>query len=222
MIVDYYVKSRINQQEYEELHELVAEEKNNTSKTQNKSKKVDKLKKINGDAVGWVNVPGTKISYPVVKAKNNEFYLNRNFKREYSAHGVPFVDYRVDLKQKNYQNVIVYAHHMKDGSMFAGLNKYLDKAQYKKNKYVFFETSEGRRKFQIISVYKIDAGKEYGQNLAFNFKTKKEFNEYVDTIKEKSFYSIEMPKKYKNNLVSLCTCEYTLDDGRLIVSAIEI
>ncbi|MCI8921167.1 MAG: hypothetical protein HFE88_04750 [Acutalibacter sp.] len=44
-----------------------------------------------------------------------KFYLNHDFSREYDIYGLPFLDTRCSLDSGN---LLVYGHHMDDGSMF--------------------------------------------------------------------------------------------------------
>lgn len=74
-----------------------------------------KLHKINDDIVAWLKVSKTSINYPVLQGKDNDYYLHHDAKNNWSMSGI-FADYRCDV---NGQNVIVYGHHMANGSMFA-------------------------------------------------------------------------------------------------------
>ena len=82
------------------------------------------LKKENPDTVAWIKVNGTKIEYPVVKASDNEFYLNHNFQKKYNVGGWVFADYKNKFDGSD-KNIIVYGHNMKDGSMFGTLKNTL-------------------------------------------------------------------------------------------------
>lgn len=220
-VVDYFLQSNANKAEYQEIIELAIDDvKEDELKIQKIN--IDKLSRINPRVVAWIEIPKTKIFYPVVQGEDNEYYLNHNFKNEASVYGVPFVDYRIDLDRTFNENIIIYGHHMKDGSMFAGLNKYVDREQYQKNQIIYFKDKECLRKYQIISVYKKKDSSDEKDFLSYGFSDKKAFDEYVTEIRERSMYSVEMPKQYKRNLISLCTCEYTVDDGRLVVAGIEV
>lgn len=50
----------------------------------------------NNDFVGWINIDGTEIDYPVVQADDNDYYLNHNFDREKESRGTVFMDYTSD------------------------------------------------------------------------------------------------------------------------------
>lgn len=41
--------------------------------------KIRQLQQINPDIVGWIKIDNTPINYPVLQAKDNEYYLHRNY-----------------------------------------------------------------------------------------------------------------------------------------------
>lgn len=87
---------------------------------------INELIAKNPDCVAWVRIDDTKIDYPIMQTKDNpEYYLRRNFKKEYSYTGTPFLDAACDMNEG--VNLIVYGHNMRDGTMFADLLKYKQK-----------------------------------------------------------------------------------------------
>lgn len=89
------------------------------------------LEAINPDVVGWIAAEGTEIDYPVVRGKDNDFYLRHLFMGEQNKLGSIFMDYRNHSDFSN-KNTIIYGHNMKDGSMFSSLIKYKDQHYYDK------------------------------------------------------------------------------------------
>ena len=60
---------------------------------------IGELIEENPDCVAWVRVEKTKIDYPIMQTKNNpEYYLRRNFNKEYSYIGTPFLDAECDIE----------------------------------------------------------------------------------------------------------------------------
>ena len=65
-----------------------------------------------------------KIAYPVMHTPSNpQKYLNKNFYGEYSYSGTPFLDSRCSADSTN---LIIYGHHMNNGTMFADLCNYTE------------------------------------------------------------------------------------------------
>jgi len=79
----------------------------------------DALLEMNPNTIGWITVPGTQISYPIVQTTDNHTYLYRTFHGMRNASGTIFSDHR-DAPDFS-GHIRVYGHHMRDGSMFAGL-----------------------------------------------------------------------------------------------------
>ena len=77
----------------------------------------DKLKASNPDVIGWIYNAGTVIDYPVVQGSDNEYYLHHLITGKYNSSGTPSLD--VNMKKDfSEKDNIIYAHHMKNGSMF--------------------------------------------------------------------------------------------------------
>jgi len=136
-------------------------------------------KKKNPDTVGWVWVRGTKINYPVVQAKDNDYYLDHNFEKKKSSAGWMFGDYRNDFKNLG-RNTIIYGHARIDRSMLGSLYYTQNKTWYSDpaNLFVRFNTLYEQMVFQVFSIYVTD--------IKFNY-IKTWFSsddEYVDFLKQ--------------------------------------
>ena len=94
------------------------------------------LKIKNGDTEGWIKIDNTKINYPVMQ--NGDFYLHNNFYKKYSISGTPYLASYCNINSSD--NLIIYGHHMSNGSMFAGLDIYKTYNGYKNHKYIKFFT----------------------------------------------------------------------------------
>ncbi|MGF6990545.1 sortase B [Lachnospiraceae bacterium PM6-15] len=175
---------------------------------------------LNEDFVGWIQIEGTGVSYPVMQTKDRpDFYLKKNFEKQYSNYGVPYVQANVDLDVSD--NTVIYGHHMQDGTMFSDLTNYTSKSFYKGHKYIQFDTLSGYGKYEIISVFKTTAylSKGFRYYLFVNTTEEQEFDDYIATCKELAFYDTGVTAEYGDKLITLSTCEYTLHNGRLVVVA---
>ena len=82
------------------------------------------LNRQNPDMQGWIRIEGTKVDYPVMYTPDEpEFYINRNFDKEKSSYGMIFIDGDCRVDQST-PNILIYGHHMKNGDMFAEIEKY--------------------------------------------------------------------------------------------------
>ena len=89
----------------------------------------DALKTVNEDVVGWLYLPDTVISYPVVQGDDNSYYLKHLVDGTYNANGCLFMDHKNQRDLKD-DNTLIYGHHMESGKMFASLVKYKDQEFY--------------------------------------------------------------------------------------------
>ena len=175
----------------------------------------------NDDMVGWIEIEGTKLNYPVLQASDEkDFYLQRDFNKETSKHGAIYVQANCDVWTPS-DNVVIYGHNMKDGSMFATLLKYKKQSYWEEHRYIHFNTLLERHTYEIIAVFKTTAtlNKGFDYHLFVNADSEEEFNDYINMIKKLDFYETGVTAEYGDKLITLSTCEYTLTNGRLVVVA---
>ena len=116
----------------------------------NKNTLNPEIKTINEDIIGWLTVDNTKIDYPIVQTNNNEYYLNHNLDREYSSAGWIFMDSKNKLDD---QNLIIYGHHRRDGSMFGSIDSLINKNDAGQIKLIL---ENNTFYYNIFSLYKTD------------------------------------------------------------------
>ena len=122
-----------DQQQFETIAKSI-EEQNEDGDTDTTNKVYDLMLK-NKDCVGWLKVVDMDINYPVMLTKQNpEFYLRRDFNKEYSYMGTPFMDANCNIGIS--KNLIIYGHNMKNGSMFNNIKSYTDQSFADEHPYV--------------------------------------------------------------------------------------
>ncbi len=173
----------------------------------------------NNDFIGWIKIEDTVIDYPVMQSKDSpDFYLKHNFNKAYSRFGVPYMQEDCNLQS---DNIIVYGHNMKNKSMFNGLTKYKDKDFYNTHRYIQFDTLSEQRKYEVICAFKTVAYTSNGFQY-YNFvtaNTKEDFRVYIEKCQAFSFYDTSVSAEYGDKLITLSTCEYSQNNGRLVVVA---
>lgn len=175
--------------------------------------KFDALKKTNPDVVAWIEIPGTKISYPVVQGKDNEEYLHKTFSGRKNRSGCLFLD-RKCKKNFSSDNNIVYGHHMKDGSMFAELVKFREQPFVKKYHTIILYLPKETRKLKVVSAYASQP-----EEIPINFKNLKKKEKYIQKIRKKSDIKSDV---IKGKIYTFVTCSYEQTNNRTYVHAIEI
>ena len=184
------------------------------------------MHRSNSDFVGWIVINGTDINYPVVQSRTyQEFYLNHDFDGEEYEGGAIFVDARNDYFTPD-DNIIIYGHNMKDGSMFGTLQYYLKQDYYKEHQIIQLDTLFERKTYKIALIGLSAVTDENEDTFRYydflNFKSKKAFLNYVAGLKKLQVYDTGVDIKYGDKLVTLSTCNSRRRDGRLFLVAKEI
>lgn len=185
--------------------------------------KVKELQKENEDVKAWIKINDTNINYPVVQANDNDYYLYRNYKKENSNYGSIFIDSNSNIENPN-SNIIMYGHNMKDGSMFKDLLKYADEEYYNNHKYIEFVTNTSSSTYEIIAVFKSRIFYKNEKNVfryyqCTNLNNEQDYNYYVNNCKELSLYDTGVNAEYGEQIITLITCEYSSENGRMVVVA---
>lgn len=175
---------------------------------------------MNPDTVGWIKMNGGKINYPVLQTPDRpNYYLDKDFYGKSSKHGAIYANEKANLDTPS-DNVTLYGHKMRDGSMFASLHDYKSEKHYKENPYITFDTLTEHHTYQIFAVFRTTAiigeGFTYHTFVDGNVAT---FPEFVATCKELSLYDTGVEVEYGDKLLTLSTCDHSVDYGRFVVVA---
>lgn len=172
----------------------------------------DALLAYNSDIVGWIYSDNTPISYPVAQTTDNDYYVRRSLDREYLITGTIFADYRCDKVGGN-SNYIIYGHHMRNGTIFGSLEKYVTQEYYEEHPTFKYYTPD---KTYVIDVY---AGYVTDTNSDF---FKPDFDEGERAIllkdaKEKSGFASNVEIGEDDTIMTLVTCSYQFNDARFLL-----
>lgn len=184
---------------------------------------LEELKKQNEEIIGWLEIEGTNINYPVCKAQDNDYYLTHNYKKEKSSSGSLFLDKDFDLSKPS-TNHLIYGHRNKQGLMFEDLMKYSKQDFYNEHPTIKFTTTTEDVTYEIISAFYSRVYYKSEQNVFryyyfVNAETEEQFNEFVNNAKAVSIYDTGKTATYGDQLLTLSTCEYSQENGRFAVVA---
>ena len=215
--IDNYQKQNINSNE---TNEIVNESKEQIAETERMTQ-LKEIQEINSDIVGWLEIPNTNINYPVLQGSDNEYYMTHNYKKEYSKNGSIFLakDYDWTIPSSN---LLIYGHNLGNGEMFQELLKYENQDYYNQHPIIRFTTTKEDAEYEIISVFKSRVYYKSEQNVFryyyfINANTEDEYNQFINNAKQASLYNIEASAKYGDQLITLSTCSYHVEDGRFAV-----
>ena len=185
--------------------------------------RMEALKTVNPDIKGWIQIPNTVIDYPVLQSpvSDPEYYLTHDYRKEYTKYGSIFADSNCTL-DGTCQNIILYGHHMNDGQMFADILNYTDLDFYKTSPVFTFHTDSYEGQWKVVSVFRTNTLSSQGEPFAYNqigFSSESAFLNFAYQLKIRSILDIPVDILPTDELVTLSTCSYELDEFRTVVVA---
>lgn len=227
MIFRYYKEAKENttlyggmQEEKAELEQKVEDQKEEKPLTP--KEKYGTFKEKNQDFIGWLTIEGTKVDYPIMQSEEPNYYLHRDFNGKESRYGTPYVGEGCDWKKSD--NVIIYGHHTRYGTMFTDVAKYARKQFYEQHKTIQFDTLKEFGTYEIVAALKVSLT-DKNHFRYYDFKdasSKEEYDSFISACKKRALYETGVSAEYGDRLITLSTCEYTLNEGRLVVVAKKI
>lgn len=176
----------------------------------------DALLSINPDCVGWIHIPDTGISYPVVQGSDNSHYLKHLFNGEWNSSGSIFLDCRVDASLSD-RHSIIYGHHMKNGTMFSGLTKYKKQQYYEEHPTGLFITPECTYKIEFFAGYVAGVDEDAWK---VGFQSDEDFEAWIEETKRKSWIESPLSPAVTDRVLTLSTCSYEFDNARFVLLGI--
>ena len=159
------------------------------------------LSKINDEVVAWIKVPETSVNYPVVKHKDNSYYLTHSYDKSFNYAGWIYTDYRNDIDDL-VSNNIIYGHGRVDGSMFGSLRDLINKDG--SEKLVYISTPYNNYIFQVFSIYRIMNTDDY---LYTGYDNNEKFLSFIDLIKNRSLVKYDdLEIEPSDKILTLATC----------------
>ena len=181
--------------------------------------------KMNNDMVGWIQIPGTKVNYPVLQNMDvTNYYLKRDFYKQDARHGSIYAYEWADFNAPS-QNITLFGHNMGDGSMFAGLHAYEKEAFFKDHPYILFDTLDSHQIYKVVAVFYTTTDPTTGFDYhEFTDGDEHEFGMFVQQCKALSMYDTGVTPFYGSELLTLSTCDddVTDDTVRFVVVAMKV
>ncbi len=214
-----YIPQKQEEKQFGELQQMVSQ-----VESQNDTDKFSELIRMNSDFRGWLKIKDTGINYPVVLPPGNdsEYYLHRDFNKNYSYSGTPFLDTKSD---ENSDVFIIYAHNMKTDAMFGTLDNYEDKEWADSHCDIVFETPDSKNIYRVFAAFKTKIGSDnefkYYEKTG-NYNNDEDYFDFISQIQKNSIIDIDEKPKQKTQILLLSTCSYFTDNGRFVVAAYKI
>lgn len=200
--------------------------KRNAAARQKKLPQYEQMSKEYPDLFGWLLIPDTQIDLPVMQPhKESDFYLHHDFQGTASSEGALFVDAKNNLLPPDC-NTVVYGHNMKNGHMFGTLDLYQDVDYFQAHKEIHFDTIYETGIYEAVAVVKTrilqeeEPGFRYYQ--FFQSNDRQSFHACQEFVKQNQLFDSGSFLQYGDRILMLSTCEYSQENGRLVVVARKI
>lgn len=176
----------------------------------------------NPDVIGWVTVPGTGIDLPICQAPSSDptYYLSHDAYGKWNFYGCPYLDAECAEKGFDSPLAMVFGHHMSDGSMFAAMASYSDKAFAQEHSEILLQTPEEKKRLHVAAA---DVADTYNEFKRLGFGDRRDFLAWWEETREGSDMVLDPNAADPENVQAFVTCSYGLWNGheRTIVYAVE-
>jgi len=174
----------------------------------------DARRDLNGDIAGWLALPNTQIDYPFVQAADNDYYLRRDLNGDYALAGSIFMDCASDAAFGGF-NMIIYGHHMQNGSMFGSIRGFDNRAFFEENELGAIWLSDATFDLHIFAFLVI----EPNETIYGDAKTDEEKSAFLRYVQENARYYRDIDAGIGDSFVTLSTCAYEFRDARMVLLA---
>lgn len=177
----------------------------------------------NGDIVGWINIPAADVDLPVVQGDNNEFYLYHDFNGRFTRYGSIFLCTDKEIHPHRItQNLSVYGHNTRNGSMFGRLSRFRNIDTLRNNPTFTFTTLYEEIEWVIFALFVTNADPAQDNGNFFEYRETDVTQELLDEIHARSMITTGVPVNTSDQLLSLTTCTHEFHDARLVVFARQV
>ncbi len=175
----------------------------------------------NDHMVGWLKTDAIyRIDFAVVQS-DNQFYMTHDFSRAENREGCAFLDETNCIWPRD-DNLIIYAHNMKTGSMFGELKMLSSYDVIDPNPFTTFNSIYENGDYIPIAVINCDVTNPKAANYfnfyIRNFKTEADFEQFIKRARELSILDLsQVDVTVDDPLLTLSTCFDEANLTRFIV-----
>lgn len=168
---------------------------------------------INPQVVAWISSDDGVIHYPVVQGSDNDYYLDHLIDGTVNANGSVFMDFRssADLTDRN---TFVYGHNMRNGAMFANLQRYSEPGYLQEHPELLLITPNRSYCLQVFAGCVVPGNSDLYQ---LSFDTEEDFFLYLERVRNLSEFSSPVQVSASDKIVTLSTCAYDYEDARYVL-----
>ncbi len=178
-------------------------------------KNLDALRDVNPDVMGWIEIPGTQLAYPIMDGDDNEYYLEHTWDKKPSKAGSVFIEQLNNTDLRDF-NTLFYAHRMMNGSMFGSLKHFNTKEHFEKYPYVYVLDDNGVHRYEIFSAYTAPVD---GYTFVYGFRSEEGMQKFIDYCVSKSVIDTGVVPTLDDKVLTLVTCTGRGYEARWVVQA---
>lgn len=171
------------------------------------------LHEVNPQIIGWIYSQDTVINYPVVQGDDNDYYLHHLADGTYNSSGCPFLDVKNNAAFSD-ENSIIYAHHMQNGTMFAGITWYADQTYFEEHPVIYFLTPQMNYRLEPFAGYTTTMD---SSAYRLTIPDSHAYAEWLREISGKSDFKASMKLTTHDRIMTLSTCAYSFQDARYVL-----
>ncbi len=169
------------------------------------------LRAINPQVTGWLFIPDTSVSYPVMQGEDNAYYLNHLPDGTVSKYGSLFADARCE---EGSGITVVYGHNLMNGKMFADLMRYQKPDYFEAHQTGWYQTPEGSARVEWVAALLADA--EDGSVYRFALSAE-EKAAYAAAMQQRSLIDTGVRVEGTDALLLLSTCTNRRENERFVL-----
>jgi len=177
---------------------------------------LESLRKVNEDVLGWISIPGTQLDYPILQGEDNQYYLSHTWQGKRNAAGSVFLESQMAPDFSGF-NTILYAHNMKNGSMFGSLRQYRTQSHWQEHPCIYIVNDSGIHRYEIFAAFEAEV-RGYTYRLDVNTPEKKQA--FLDYSAERSVIKTELTPTEADSVITLSTCTGNGYDHRWVVQGV--
>jgi len=177
------------------------------------------LREINSDVLGWIEIPDTRISYPLLQCDNNDYYLSRSWQKWENPAGAIFLEYQNAPDFSDF-NTLIYGHRMSGGDMFGTLYMFSEQEYMDAHPRIYIVDDSGCRVYDIFAAYEVTVDSRI---YAMNFSNDAYKQAYIDHCLGLSHVESNAELSPEDNIITLSTCSRASGKNyRYIVQAVYV
>lgn len=174
------------------------------------------LRAVNPEVIGWIAIPETELSYPVLQAEDNKYYLNHTWNNDQSSVGSIFMECQISPNMRSF-NTIIYGHKMRNGSMFGNLLNYDDIEYWREHPSIYVVTDEGVCRYDIFAAYEVGV-REIVYRI--NINSEKRRSDFIQFCLENSAIDTGIVPTVQDKVLTLSTCTGRGHSTRFVVQGV--